>query len=205
MLSDHDVLVVGNLVGALPLAPGPELSVSRYSWRELERMASYGSLFLLHLDLEARLVSGTPNGRTKFRSLTSSMSEYAYVERDLRAFSESIEDVTAAVSLGDTSLEFELASLATVIRHASILGCYLIGTPVFGRVSAVQTFSLTRDLDPRIRREFALVYSYRMALARGLPMPPSPTLSFVSDWLGLASQVVKEVARCSGRTLRFAG
>lgn len=200
-LSDHDVLVVGDLDRELPFTPRPELSVSQYSWTELQRMASYGSLFLVHLKLEARVMSGTPVGRVRYQSLTTNLKDYQYVERDLRAFNQSIEDAKDAIATGDTSKEFELASLATVVRHASILGCYLVGAPTFGRLSAVHTFSLLRDLDPRIRREFALAYSYRMAVARDLSMPPTPTPAFMSDWVGLAFAVVEEVGRCSGRTL----
>ena len=39
------------------------ISISRYSWEEMERMAEYGSLFLRHVALEGRVVFETAQAR----------------------------------------------------------------------------------------------------------------------------------------------
>jgi len=204
-LSDQDVVVLADQQVKVPFPQSEKLSVSKYSWEELQRMASYGSLFLWHLRREALPVEYNTAGYTAFRRILDGLGEYQFVERDVVAFRESVEDVSGAVELGDTSFEFELASLATVVRHASILGCYLIGSPQFGRYSSVEVFCRSRQLPSKIISDFPAAYSYRMAIARDLPMPRTPTTQEMLMWIRFASRVVEEVSLCSRQPLPFAG
>jgi predicted nucleotidyltransferase len=57
-MSDSDVLAVAHtdegLQDAISGIDLPKLNVSFYTWNELERMRSYGSLYLLHIAREGR-------------------------------------------------------------------------------------------------------------------------------------------------------
>ena len=134
--SDVDVLVAGHAPVAphdLPLRSAARLSMSRYSWEELEHMASYGSLFLHHVRLEGRPLLESPD--RKMATLLRSMGPYRRADQELDCFAAVLDDVEDSLQR-DCAPPFELSVVATAARHAAILGCYLLGEPDFGRVSA---------------------------------------------------------------------
>lgn len=195
-LSDKDVLVVADEDYLVPLEVTPKLSISRYTWIEFERMASYGSLFLWHIRSESIPIDYSDSGIARFAEIMSSLNDYQLANRDLKSFRDSISDVENALESGDTSLEFEVAALATVIRHASILGCYKLNTPTFGRYSAVEVFCDARGLPSEMVIEFPHMYDFRLAVARNFVMPSSPTRVQVIQWVSLAKQLLQEVSAC---------
>ena len=170
-LSDLDVLVVGRIDSSVNVtvkeATGDErvASISNYSWREVEEMAAYGSLFLQHLRLEARplIEDGPCEGR--LRHVLDNMGPYTRAPRDLTAFRTVVRDVEGSLGVGDLVL-FELSVLATVIRHASILGCWLLGRPSFGRTEPVARFSRACMRELGGMAGFADLYAYRLYFDR---------------------------------------
>jgi len=194
-LSDRDVLAVG--VDPVHLSSPYDLpaSVTSYSWAEFARMSRYGSLFLLHLAREGIVLDGAPPARCRYNELISDLVPYRYVARDLAASRQSLEDVAEALREGDTSTAFEMATVATVIRHATILGCYLNGCPTFGRYSSVEVFTRLRGLDCSISMRFPYAYAYRLAVSRSLPISVIPAPHDVLDWLSNAWIILKEVSR----------
>jgi hypothetical protein len=196
-LSDRDVLAVGVDSPHLSNLNNPTVSVTSYSWPEFTRMARYGSLFLVHLAREGVVLDGAPTARSRYHELISDLVPYRYVARDLEAFRQCLDDVADALRTGDTSTAFEMATVATVIRHASILGCYLIGRPTFGRYSSVDLFTRLRRLDQSISINFPNAYGYRLALLRGLSLPALPALGHVGDWLSNARTILDEVNLCA--------
>src|SRR4051794_28884949 len=100
--SDLDVLVVGPALSGGPMTRSPvatlprteHLSLRNYSWAEVEAMASYGSLFLLHLHLEGRPLV-TNNAADRLRRILDSLPPYAGADRDILGFSVALQDVTA--------------------------------------------------------------------------------------------------------------
>lgn len=195
-LSDKDVLIICDEKIEAPFEIDSKLSISRYSWAEFEQMAAYGSLFLRHVKSEGFPIKYNKKGLESFQSTLSKMSQYQLVNRDLLAFRNSILDVEEAIEMGDSSFEFEVASLATVVRHASILGCYLIKSPTFGRYAAVEVFSDARGLPREIIQDFPVMYGYRLAVARDLPMPAAPDRVQLLKWIDLAKLLVEEVSLC---------
>jgi hypothetical protein len=201
-LSDLDVLAVGTGATIPPLiSQSPNLSVSKYSWDEFSRMAAYGSLFLKHLQLESCVLLSSSGGLVRYWDLLSRLGTYRLVDRDIHAFLTNIDDVLEAVTLDDSTPEFELSVLSTAIRHASILGCYLISAADFGRTTAVARFCAARGLSERISIEFSEIYRYRLSLARGLPSPGPAHWDDVLLWAERAREVVQEVASCSTHRL----
>lgn len=199
--SDLDVLVVADAapdpslvessVAALPQLR--HLSVRRYSWREVEEMAGYGSLFLLHLKLEGQLLhaSEPTNGLT---DLLTRLPPYRNGVRDIRGFSQALDD--ARWGLGDSLHEddflFELGTIATVIRHCSILACYKLGTPRFQLAD-----SIGLSFDAAGMSEFTVaaieLYRFRLATARQIPAPIRPSLGLANLWLSRAQTFVERV------------
>lgn len=113
-----------------------EPSISYYHWQEVQEMAGYGSLFLQHLRLEGKSLWEGSSVKGKLRELLSELPSYQRSARDLDAFRMTVSDVRDSVLTGG-SVPFEMTVLATVLRHSSILGCYLAGSPDFGRTSPI--------------------------------------------------------------------
>ena len=178
--SDVDVLVVGSpgtnvgeVQSLIPTSLRPA-SFSQYSWEEISGMASYGSLFLQHLRLEAYPLFESPSCQGTLASILLDLGRYEYVDRDIAAFRVVIEDVSYALREKETEI-YELSTLATVMRHCSILGCWLQETPHFGRTVPVDTFVTTLGQDPSTAIEFPDLYKYRLyidgRLGRGTYLP----------------------------------
>ena len=102
------------------------VSISRYSWDEIRGMARYGSLFLHHIRLEGRPLYEAESCRGRLHATVAELGEYTLARRDIRGFKVVLADIAESLESGGSRV-FELSVLATVIRHASILGCWLIG------------------------------------------------------------------------------
>jgi hypothetical protein len=192
-LSDTDVLLLGSMPDESdPLLPEP---TSNYSWEQFWGMQSYGNLFLHHLRLEATLIGGDGSGRAEVRRALDSLPSYRRADRDISSFATALQDVDEALGQDEFLATFELASIATVVRHASILGCYVLGSPTFGRYKAVETFANARGIEClRDPLQFRLLYDYRLNYERGFPAVKPVDRDDVRSWLGVGRQTVKELA-----------
>lgn len=195
--SDLDILVAGDHLPNnsevrrhFPWA-SDHASVSHYAWHEIEQMAEYGSLFLQHLRLEAIPIYETPSHRGNLQRVLNGLGDYRLAERDLRGFRAVLDDVAEALD-SESEETYELAVLGTVIRHATILGCWLLKQPSFGRLEPVSSFVNKSDLDQLIEKEFQELYSYRLYIDGRVEREALGELS-ARQWLERARQVVKKV------------
>jgi hypothetical protein len=173
-LSDVDVLIVEDR--HIHDSSLRNSTVVRYTWNEFCDMSQYGSLFLRHLRAEGHLMQWDDVGKKNYRQLLQSLPPYTRTMFDLRSFELAINDSEFALDAGDTSIEFELASLATVMRHSSILASYLMGGEDFSRTGAVDLCCDRFGLGDSLKQQFRWLYGYRIAVARELPFSGSACL-----------------------------
>ena len=198
-LSDIDVFVVSDIEvskqGVLQLVPGlpSDISVSQYSWNEITEMAEYGSLFLHHLRTEGQALWESSASEGQLLKLLSGMGDYKHAQRDIRGFMTVLADVKASLKKGEL-FTYELGVLGTVLRHSSILGCWLIGNPSFGRITPVQRIVSRYDLSPEIATEFSDLYKYRLYIDGRVASIPEPTKLQVEVWLERVTKVVDIIA-----------
>ena len=190
-LSDVDVLVVDDVKNRHHQYENA--SVVRYGWSEMAEMRAYGSLFLRHLRLHSRVLTGNDIGKIAYSQVLDTIPSYDRVRFDLTSFRSAVDDSRGAIELQDTSPEFELASLATVMRHCSILGCYLLGVDEFSRTRPVEICCDAFNLGTDAVKLYKCIYRFRIALARGHPFPPSPSMSMVEDSITFAKDLVLRV------------
>lgn len=191
--SDEDVLVVTDDTSSREFHK-PDVTPVVHDWREFQAMRDYGSLFLLHLQLEARVLSGTDAGKREYRTLTSSLPNYCRAASDIRIFERALLDASESISRGDGSVWFEMSSVATVCRHACILGCYLLGYPDFGRYSAVQSFCERTGVGAELASVFPALYGYRMEITRGCaPEAADMSAEAAISWCDKVSDLLSEV------------
>lgn len=125
-LSDTDHLVIDDEPGA------------DYSWDDILRLRSYGSLFLWHLALEGVVLDSDEDGADRWTRLSTSLPAYRRVDDDIESFQTVLTDVQHALTARDTDVLFEASVLARTVRHAAILGCHVTGDPNFSRYGAVE-------------------------------------------------------------------
>jgi hypothetical protein len=90
--------------------------------------------------------------------------------------------------------------LATVMRHCSILGSYLIGSEQFSRTGAFDLCCDNIGLGAEVKEEFRRLYSYRIAVARGMPFVGSPSKADGLRSVYIARKIldgVREYASCT--------
>jgi hypothetical protein len=193
-LSDVDVLVAGELEPKTLLHlpyPRNRVNLVRYDWPELRQMAGYGSLFLHHVRLEGKLLY-SPH-ESKLAPLLEGLPPYGRSQYELSAFVRVLDDVERAL-LGDHSPAFELAVIATALRHSCILGCYAAGEPKFGRRSAFEMF-LARARRSDLIEAAQQLYDFRL-YEDGRSVPPfEATTADVMFWLTRAREVLGAVGR----------
>ena len=195
--SDLDILIatdaltpIQEIQGKLPVELN-NASPTVYSWNEINLMAEYGSLFLQHLKLEAAPLYESPSHRGVLRGLLRKMPDYKHARRDIRGFRVVLEDVAESLSNGGKK-EYELSVLATVIRHSSILGCWLINQPSFGRLEPVSCFISSQGIQSVVGGEFPILYDYRLYADGRVGRDCLQEIS-VNGWLEWARDVVESV------------
>lgn len=200
--SDLDILVVGdsesqgiferNILTGLPRFE--HLSTKYYSWQEIIAMASYGSLFLLHLKMEGRpVVDGL--GASRLRNLLDELPSYSGGVRDLKGFRIALQDARASLEDGGDPT-FELSVIATVIRHASILACYFNGQPTFDRRASIRRAFNSVHLNEAATGALEL-YDFRLSQARNIPTQIVPTHELAQSWLMVAFDFIERLERAA--------
>ena len=199
-LSDLDVLHVSDYV--LPqngyrqrTGTGRKATVSWYAWTEMERMASYGSLFLHHLRLEGTIVAESASCRGRLTKVLETMGPYQLAPRDLIGFRRVLDDVIESLDDGQASLFYELSTLGTVFRHASILACALEGSYCFSRTGPVERVALTGGLPQRWVKEFVSLYNYRLFVDGRIQECPEPSVELARAWCSRTQGLLEELGR----------
>lgn len=196
-LSDVDVLVISDRtlsLDAIEAAVGSpsRLSVARYAWREIEAMAEYGSLFLRHLQLEARAVSEDIAVQGRLGQLLSALPKYSLAGRDLKGFQNVLDDVRGSLG-SDAYVLFELATVATLFRHACILGCALSDSPCFSRFEPVTRLVRRWGLASSWSNDFPILYAYRMYADGRSGRPGKPSRDMACLWCDRAEALLCEL------------
>ena len=154
-------------------------------------MASYGSLFLHHLAIEGKPIYETSTARGRLETILAELPDYTRGWRDVAAVKNVLRDVVTSVFSGG-SLLYETSVLATLIRHASILGCGLSGEPCFGRCEPVVQIVTTWDFPGEWAEEFPSLYAYRMYADGRVTRVGPPTLDYTASWCTRARVLLNE-------------
>ncbi len=192
--SDTDLLIVGDL-GTGPdvraIYSYPRICVSHYEWVEVEAMWSYGSLFLHHLKTEGIRLEAPAADPGRLSALLEDLPPFTRASHDLMTFKQAATE--ARCSLDNHGWpDLELQVMATVVRHAAILGSYCLGMPNYGRETPFATVGRYLGYDPRV-----IVYLAGLATEfRYLPLQDprwrEPTTDGL-DWLANVEQFLDDL------------
>jgi hypothetical protein len=191
--SDVDLLLLGGVpecdVVALRREYGRNLSLSEYTWEEIDAMVNYGSVFLHHVGREGRPLVEHGRKAEEFMVSIKHLPPYRFASRDLSAFRSSVDDVRGSMC-ADGSASYELMVLATTIRHAAILGCYVEGDITFGRSEPLAKLAGTWGLDQRWVERFAELYGFVLHGQRSEPVPWDPDACDTHVWADFADHLL---------------
>jgi Nucleotidyltransferase domain len=168
---------------------GHEVSPLQFSWEELSRMRDYGSLFLHHVRAEGRQLTRS----NRLSDLLASLPRYERGGQEINAFKTVLDDVRLAVSR-DHSPAFELAVVATALRHSFILGCYVSGWPDFGRTSPFRTLRPELGLTHAEIERLVKLYDFRLYQYGRASPPFAPTTAIVQEWLAIATDLFARIS-----------
>ena len=197
-VSDRDIFIVSDskiidkeLIELLKINES-HCSISQYSWSEINKMAEYGSLFLQHLRLEGSVLWESKSCNGKLATILNNLNDYNKTENDIRGFQTVLEDVWESVSDGGSVL-FELSVIATVLRHSSILGCWLLGNPSFGRIKPIEIYINAVGLNQEIAKEFPSIYDYRLFFDKRINSVQNPEYDIFSLWFERANLIIQKL------------
>jgi len=193
--SDVDVLVVSNAADwrtgleARGIVEGRALSPIHFGWAEVAGMAAYGSLFLHHVRLEGRPLG---HGDDPLAALLEALVPYQRAGQEIRAFDTVLDDVRRSIG-GPHSPAYELAVIATALRHAFILGCYVSAEPDFGRTSPFRRLCCIFGESSELAAEISSLYDFRLYQQGRAHMPFVPTTADVQQWLDTADGLLARI------------
>jgi hypothetical protein len=78
--------------------------------------------------------------------------------------------------------------LAAILRHASVLGCYVAGAPRFGRTAAFLWLGGRWSLPREMLDDFDRLYRFRLHEEGRGELPYSATWADVDRWSGFAER-----------------
>lgn len=167
------------------------ICITSYSWAEFEAMASYGSLFLHHLGAEGKLLR-TSGDESRLLRILRFLRPYERVTQDVMSFRLTLSDVEDALH-NDHSFVYEVSVVTTVLRHASILGCYMAGRPTFSRTDCMRIFLPAAGLHGADVRLATSAYSYRLCVSRGIKPQVSVTNEELQRLIAICYLVVSHI------------
>jgi len=190
-VSDVDVLVIGpvkpidsEIAELLPASYRGVLHTSHYTWEEFAAMSKYGSLFLHHIATESKTIRYEGDAHRRLWDLLSDLPPYRLAKRDLSAFRVTVNDVHAGLGVGLPPC-FELAVLGGVARHASVLGCYVMGRPTYGRKSIARAADLLHLSE--VHKDLELAHRFRLYEEGQCDAPSEVSLSAVNRTVDILS------------------
>ncbi|WP_416150822.1 nucleotidyltransferase domain-containing protein [Salipaludibacillus sp. HK11] len=137
-------------------------NVSLYSKEVFNKMLDDGSMFLWHLKLEGKYIFNRYNmdifkGLNDFQNYRKNLNLY----KDL--FAEAKESITT-----NMVNSYDLSMLFFLCRNLSLLTCFKIGRPNFGKYSAYNELIYYLGFEPIRWENYIILSKWRMNFTRGI-------------------------------------
>jgi predicted nucleotidyltransferase len=159
--------------------------ISVYRRSSIEDMRKYGSYFLWHIKSEGKILYSKTN---YLKSVLDRLPPYSRCEEDLRDYYVICQDIEESIDADDSTVFYEMATLASLARNTCIAIAYKNGTMAFGRsvpvIFAQQVFGKNF---PFSLEEYNVLYKYRLERIRNNHnyecSNMAPSVSEVRSWV----------------------
>jgi len=153
-----------------------------------EFMLDRGSLFLWHLKLESKPIYG----EQEFDAMLKNLKEFKRYSQKFENYMAVFHDMNIARKALPKITNFDFAILFTVIRNLSILCCFKLGKPKFGRISAFETLkSIAPDINLS-KSDYETLMNYKLEYERGFKLTNSKELE-IEPWINKVDIFSKQV------------
>jgi predicted nucleotidyltransferase len=141
---------------------GEDVNVSIYTKEIFDRMSKDGSLFLWHLKKEGKYLFNKNN-----KDIFVDLADFNMYEKNLKMYKDIFSTVRISLSTNGVN-SYDLSMLFFLCRNISILTCFKIGKPDFGRYSAYETLIEHLKHVPLSMEEFLYLSKWRINYTRGI-------------------------------------
>jgi predicted nucleotidyltransferase len=170
------------------------LSVYRRS--AIEYMSKYGSYFLWHVKVEGRILYSKEGF---LENILDELPPYTRTREDLLDYLTVCNDIRQSVQKDDSTINYDLATLASIARNTCIALTYLYGRLEFGRTQCVH---VSREIIgtgfPFSVHEYEELYHFRFLDTRGyneLQESADTTPEYVVQWLDKIERLIHLVLK----------
>lgn len=139
-----------------------EVNVSLYTKEIFNKMSIDGSLFLWHLKKEGKYLFNKNNG-----DIFMNLSNFDGYQKNMKLYRDLFNSVQKSLVENGVN-SYDLSMLFFLCRNISILTCFKIGNPIFGRHSAYETLTKYLNFEPVNYSNFTFLSKWRIDYTRGL-------------------------------------
>lgn len=142
--------------------PAKEVNVSLYTYKIFNNMSLEGSLFLWHLKKEGKYLYNK-----RRIDIFLNLASFNGYQKNMELYKKLFTSVQISLKKNGAN-SYDLSLLFFLCRNISILTCFKIGNPDFGRLSAYKTFTKYLGYQPVSHSNFIELSKWRIDYTRGL-------------------------------------
>ncbi|MDQ0271925.1 nucleotidyltransferase domain-containing protein [Cytobacillus purgationiresistens] len=142
--------------------PAKEVNVSLYTKEIFNKMSRDGSLFLWHLKKEGKYLFNKRN-----ENIFINLSNFDGYQKNMKLYRDLFSSVQKSLVENGVN-SYDLSMLFFLCRNISILTCFKIGNPNFGRYSAYENLTKYLNYEPVSYSNFISLSKWRIDYTRGL-------------------------------------
>lgn len=141
---------------------GDEINVSIYTENIFNKMLKEGSLFLWHLKLEGKYIYNKYS-----TDIFYSLSNFKGYYKNLNLYKNLFKRCKQSLNENNVN-SYDLSMLFFLCRNLSILTCFFMDEPNFGRYSSYQTLVRKIRQEPLKYIDYIYLSNWRMDFTRGI-------------------------------------
>jgi predicted nucleotidyltransferase len=179
------------------LISGKEINVSLYTKEVFNKMSKDGSLFLWHLKKEGKYLFNKNN-----EDIFINLANFNAYQKNMELYSDLFNSIQK--SFGENGINsYDLSMLFFLCRNISILTCFKIGKPNFGRYSAYETLTKYLNYEPISYSDFIYLSKWRIDYTRGieeeLVYPTKDELIMIIKNISILFNVCEKIINSGGK------
>lgn len=184
-----------------PLISGKEINVSLYTKEVFNKMSKDGSLFLWHLKKEGKYLFNKNN-----EDIFINLANFNAYQKNMELYRDIFNSVQESFEKNGIN-SYDLSMLFFLCRNLSILTCFKIGEPKFGRYSAYESLTKFLNFEPIIHSDFMYLSKWRIDYTRGieeeLAYPTKDEIIKIINEVSILFNVCEKVINSGGKNGQY--
>ncbi|KGR91884.1 hypothetical protein CD30_02970 [Ureibacillus massiliensis 4400831 = CIP 108448 = CCUG 49529] len=183
------------------LISSKEVNVSLYTKEVFNKMSKDGSLFLWHLKKEGKYLFNKNN-----EDIFINLANFDAYQKNMELYRDLFNSVQESFDENGIN-SYDLSMLFFLCRNMSILTCFRIGKPNFGRYSAYETLIKYLNYEPISYLDFIYLSKWRIDYTRGieeeLVYPTRDELIKIIKKISILFDVCENIINSEGKNEKY--